>query len=883
MTDNAVGRVSVKVVPLLDGFREKVKRELASLKDFKIKVGIKLDDKHLGEDFDRYREKFKKPITVPVKASIKDSLAKIRAELTKAIKSAEAGQKIKIPVEVKGNLKELASILTTKIQGGGGGPGAALLGIGKGMAAISAAYGAVQVIAGLTAAAAQLSGLAFTLPAGIAALGISFLALKFGAAGVKDALAGDVEAMKELEPSARSAVKALHEFVPAWAKIQNAVQENLFKDLAGPLKDLASKVLPILKTGLTGTAKGLNGMVAGLIAAVKTEPALNDIQEIFSGTNDMLGNMRGTLGKVASGLLGIGGVGAQYLGRLGTAVDKVAGKFKDWVDHSVESGKINDYIDAGIKALKQMGTIAGNVGGSIKAIFKGLGSGGAQSFLTTIVEITGKVRKFLDSVQGQEALSNLGQIFKAVGTAAREVFFKALALIPPILKVITPIITFVANKIAEYPGFFLAAGVAVGGFVKAVSVITRIAGFAKIAKDAFKSVGLAVEILKLTKLTDWVTGITDSFKKVGDEADKTGDKLGEKGKFKKALVGLAKTAGIGIALGLVAVGMNAVNESSKGADNLVGWDENLQDIAGAVQQVATLDFEGIFGRIREQLGQTNQVWRDGKAPIQEWFSTVKTSFQNDFIGVLSALPGQVSGTLSGVVAAGRAKFEEFKASANRSFNEVVTAVRNKATAITESVSSGLSSLPGRARAKFEEFKNAARQKFDEAVTYARGIPGRISSALTGFNLFGAGQALVSGFVSGLRAKFDSAIATAREKLSVLRGLFPYSPAKWGPFSGRGYTSYSGRALMEDFAAGIKRGATYAITEANIAQGRIASALNGIDDPITRRLSMDSSLTTAVQHEDFGNRPIEVTAVTNLDGRVLTKTVNMVNTKDAKRR
>lgn len=39
-------------------------------------------------------------------------------------------------------------------------------------------------------------------------------------------------------------------------------------------------------------------------------------------------------------------------------------------------------------------------------------------------------------------------------------------------------------------------------------------------------------------------------------------------------------------------------------------------------------------------------------------------------------------------------------------------------------------------------------------------------------------------------------------MSRLRGLFPHSPAKWGPFSGSGYTTHSGKALMRDFAAGM---------------------------------------------------------------------------------
>ena len=44
--------------------------------------------------------------------------------------------------------------------------------------------------------------------------------------------------------------------------------------------------------------------------------------------------------------------------------------------------------------------------------------------------------------------------------------------------------------------------------------------------------------------------------------------------------------------------------------------------------------------------------------------------------------------------------------------------------------------------------------------------------------------------------------TVKGGLEKIRDLFPFSPAKEGPFSGHGYTTYSGRALMTSFGEGI---------------------------------------------------------------------------------
>jgi hypothetical protein len=43
-------------------------------------------------------------------------------------------------------------------------------------------------------------------------------------------------------------------------------------------------------------------------------------------------------------------------------------------------------------------------------------------------------------------------------------------------------------------------------------------------------------------------------------------------------------------------------------------------------------------------------------------------------------------------------------------------------------------------------------------------------------------------------------------LSGARNLLPFSPAKEGPFSGKGWTTYSGEAMMAGLAQGIRKGA-----------------------------------------------------------------------------
>jgi phage-related minor tail protein len=98
-------------------------------------------------------------------------------------------------------------------------------------------------------------------------------------------------------------------------------------------------------------------------------------------------------------------------------------------------------------------------------------------------------------------------------------------------------------------------------------------------------------------------------------------------------------------------------------------------------------------------------------------------------------------------------------------------------------------------------------KFHELVNWIRGIPDWIRNALGNIynTLTRSGEELVDGFLAGIKRRWDSLVAWVRQGMAGLRNLWPFSPAKEGPFSGRGYVTYSGRALTNDFADSIRRG------------------------------------------------------------------------------
>lgn len=122
------------------------------------------------------------------------------------------------------------------------------------------------------------------------------------------------------------------------------------------------------------------------------------------------------------------------------------------------------------------------------------------------------------------------------------------------------------------------------------------------------------------------------------------------------------------------------------------------------------------------------------------------------------------------------------------------------------------------------FLRGVTDGLNAAVDFVKSVPDKIKSFFSnaGDWLVNSGKALLDGFAKGIRNAVNAVTSAASDALGAVRKLFPFSPAKKGPFSGHGYTTYSGRALMRDFARGIKGSSALAETEA-------MSALSSVHD------------------------------------------------------
>jgi phage-related protein len=90
-----------------------------------------------------------------------------------------------------------------------------------------------------------------------------------------------------------------------------------------------------------------------------------------------------------------------------------------------------------------------------------------------------------------------------------------------------------------------------------------------------------------------------------------------------------------------------------------------------------------------------------------------------------------------------------------------------------------------------------REELQGLLAFLGSVAGRIAEGM-----FNAGRAILEGLLHGFQSVLGSTKDQIASGLSSIRRLFPFSPAKEGPFSGRGWVTYSGAAIAEGLAQGM---------------------------------------------------------------------------------
>jgi phage-related protein len=137
-------------------------------------------------------------------------------------------------------------------------------------------------------------------------------------------------------------------------------------------------------------------------------------------------------------------------------------------------------------------------------------------------------------------------------------------------------------------------------------------------------------------------------------------------------------------------------------------------------------------------------------------------------------------------------------------NSVMNAVRSIWQSIWQGMVSVVTGIVGGIMGAVNGLTSAVRGAIDGVVGTVRGVQSTITGIFSnaGAWLADSGRKIVQGLADGIRNAVGKATEAINGVVSAVRDFLPFSPAKRGPFSGKGWTPHSGRALAVGFADGI---------------------------------------------------------------------------------
>lgn len=693
-----------------------------------------------------------------------------------------------------------------------------------GTAAAGAVAGVTQLFQGVLALVGilgQASGAAALLPAAFAGFLAVSATIKLGVQGIGDSFkalaSGDVakfnESLKELAPSARQFALAVRDVKPAFDGMQLEVQQTLFRGLGEQVGILARNLLPTLRTGLVSIAAELNVAAIGIAKFASDGEVVGQLGLFFKDIQATVAALAPSVTNLMSAFLDIGQVGATFLPGLADGFSRVTEQFANFVRESAASGALQEFIQNGIDALRQLGEVVRNVFGIFGDLMNAATISGG-GLLSNLVQITGQIRAFTSSAEGSQAINSFFTSMSQVISALLPVVIQlagvfATTLLPIIAQVATtigpalqPVIAALGTALqAAAPGIqALAQGFAnlLAGIAPALPAIGQLAN---VLGTALGSVMTALAPI-LTQVATTLAGVLAQaipplVPIIGQLAQLFGDVLVAVLPLLPPLIQLA-TAILGplisIVQALVPPFTQLVQQVLKTmepvipilADAFMQLGTALAPLAGAIGQAVVAIFTALAPVIEPLaqafvslvqalipvIGPITQIIQIA-TPIIALFIQLQASMLQfilgavtpliDIFGVLATITqgtfSQILSVVQNVVNGVTGFFSNLLSNVNSVWSGITGTISGAVGRVRDFVSSGFSNVVNTIRNALSSAVSAVSNGIGNVISFFAGLPGRILGAIgnLGSLLFNVGRNVLEGLINGISSMVGAVV------------------------------------------------------------------------------------------------------------------------------
>lgn len=283
--------------------------------------------------------------------------------------------------------------------------------------------------------------------------------------------------MAKLSPNAREFVNTLMRLTPAAKDLKNTVQDIGVEGLAGKLEQTVNSVMPTLKSGMSGIARGWNENFEQLFTSIGSDSSKGLLDRILGNTADAQSRLTAAIDPIVHGVGVLTAAGSDSLPRLADAIGNVSKRFEHFITEADKDGRLDKWINDGLTGIGHLSETVLNLGKTWTAITKAAGGG---ALLANLEMLTGKMQTFLNSTEGQDKLKwffdegrdmldrwrpileSLPGLFEGVYDGAKTYIGGVLDVIGPLVDLLSDHPQLVATAIAAWAGWKV-IGPIVGG------------------------------------------------------------------------------------------------------------------------------------------------------------------------------------------------------------------------------------------------------------------------------------------------------------------------------------------------------------------------------------------------------------------------------------
>ncbi len=282
----------------------------------------------------------------------------------------------------------------------------------------------------------------------------------------------------------------------------------------------------------------------------------------------------------------------------------------------------------------------------------------------------------------------------------------------------------------------------------------------------------------------------------------------------------------------------------------------IQQVAGIVMDVLGAAFEAIRGVVETVWPLIEQIVTSALTVIKDTLNNVSPLLRDIVQTTMSAIQSVIQ-IVTGIISGDwESVWEGIKSLLSTVWDGMKRILTQATGTIQNVIDSALSAIKGIWESAWTLVGNFLNDAWNGIVSAVSGgnesvmavlgdLPGKITGFFSdaGSWLIDSGRALMDGFAEGIRAAISSVVDVVSGAVETVSGYFPHSPAKKGAFSGHGYTTYSGRALMGGLGEGIAAATKSVVDTVSSALGSVHDALEA--DALSFAASSSTDVASAV--------------------------------------